>query len=124
MTLKAPATTKPAGTDLLEAYIDEFDADWQHTLLSHSRLVTERLGLYEAQSAPSSPAGHESRRNVPKCEGHSVGTSALCHITGSGRVVAAPAACGEAGELVGTTAGCLRRSTQPWDSPSMAPPSP
>ena len=49
MTLKAPAATKPAGTDLLEAYIDEFDADWQHTLLSHSRLVTERLGLYEAQ---------------------------------------------------------------------------
>ena len=49
MTLQASATTKPAGTDLLEAYIDEWDADFQHSLLSHSRPVTERLGLYEAQ---------------------------------------------------------------------------
>jgi hypothetical protein len=47
--LKAPPGTKPAGTDLVEAYIDEWDADWAHTLLSHSRAGEAPNGLYEAQ---------------------------------------------------------------------------
>ncbi|WP_116996867.1 hypothetical protein [Desertimonas flava] len=50
--LKAPASTKPAGTDLVEAYVDEWDALWTYTLNKSSGASDEALGVYEAQVHP------------------------------------------------------------------------
>lgn len=50
--LKAPAGTKPAGTDLVEAYVDEWDALWTYTLNKSSGASVEALGVYEAQVHP------------------------------------------------------------------------
>jgi hypothetical protein len=47
--LKAPPGTKAAGTDLVEAFIEEYDADIDHLLGSHTRPSTTPNGVYESQ---------------------------------------------------------------------------
>lgn len=46
--LKAPTAEKTAGTDLVEAYVDAWNADWQYTLNQQSDASTSRNGLYES----------------------------------------------------------------------------
>ena len=50
--LKAPAGTKPAGTELVEAYVDGWDALWTYTLNKSSGASDEPLGVYEAEVHP------------------------------------------------------------------------
>jgi hypothetical protein len=47
--LKAPAGTKPAGTDLVEAFVEEYDADVDHLLVSHTRPSETANGTFESQ---------------------------------------------------------------------------
>jgi hypothetical protein len=46
--LKAPAGVKAAGTDLVEASVDSWNADWQHALNSHSSASTAPNGIFES----------------------------------------------------------------------------
>jgi hypothetical protein len=46
--LKAPTGEKAAGTDLVEAYIDSWNGDWQHTLNTHSEASTAPNGVFES----------------------------------------------------------------------------
>lgn len=47
--LKAPSGTKPAGTDLVEAYVDDWNALWTYTLNQSSGASSDPVGVYEAQ---------------------------------------------------------------------------
>lgn len=50
LTFKAPPGTKGAGTDLVEVFIDTFDANLDHLLLVHGpRASTTPRGLYESR---------------------------------------------------------------------------
>ena len=47
--LKAPPGTKPEGTELVEAYVDDWNALWTYTLNEFSGAADEPNGVYEAQ---------------------------------------------------------------------------
>jgi hypothetical protein len=47
--LKAPPGTKPAGTELVEAYVDDWNALWTYTLNQSSGPSADPVGVYEAQ---------------------------------------------------------------------------
>jgi hypothetical protein len=47
--LKAPSGTKPAGTELVEAYVDDWNALWTYTLNKSSGASADPVGIYEAQ---------------------------------------------------------------------------
>jgi hypothetical protein len=47
--LKAPSGTKPAGTELVEVYIDDWNALWTYTLNQSSGASADPIGVYEAQ---------------------------------------------------------------------------
>ena len=47
--LKAPAGAKAAGTDLVEAFVEEWNGGIDHLLVSHSRASESPNGLYESQ---------------------------------------------------------------------------
>jgi hypothetical protein len=47
--LKAPPGTKAVGTDLVEAFVEEYNADVDHLLVSHTRPSTSPNGVYESQ---------------------------------------------------------------------------
>jgi hypothetical protein len=50
--LKAPPATKPAGTDLVEAFVDDWNALWTYTLNHESGASTDPSAAYEAQVFP------------------------------------------------------------------------
>jgi hypothetical protein len=50
--LKAPPGIKPAGTELVEAYVDEWNALWTYTLNQSSGASADPVGVYEAEVHP------------------------------------------------------------------------
>jgi hypothetical protein len=46
---KAPAGVKAAGTDLVEVYVDSWNADWRHELNSHSSTSPVPNGIFESE---------------------------------------------------------------------------
>jgi hypothetical protein len=46
--VKAPPRTKPAGTDLVQAFVEDYNADIDHLLVSHTRTSETPSGTFES----------------------------------------------------------------------------